>query len=223
MRLVAFALAVMATFASFGADGTDKAEESSRAQQRQEAPSSGAAGFQPGHHHFALKSNMLFDAALMPNLELEWLISPAWSVALEGDVAWWKFSDNKIYRLAVVSPEVRYHIRPSEPWRGMYVGLLGGIGKYQLERPRHDGYRGEGVMGGVSFGYMWPVGRHIFLEAAVGVGYLHTRYKVYRSQDGHKIYLRTKTLNYFGPLKLEFSIAWRFDLMNKTVKDSSTL
>ncbi|MDE6008228.1 MAG: DUF3575 domain-containing protein, partial [Muribaculaceae bacterium] len=57
----------------------------------------------------------------------------------------------------------------------------------------------------------------------VGAGYMHTRYKVYRSVDDHKLYMSTKSLNYFGPLKLKFSIAWRFDIMTKTIKVNSTL
>lgn len=173
-------------------------------------------------HHFALKTNLLFDAVLMPNLELQWLINDNWSVSVEGNVAWWKPRYNKVYRLAVISPEVRYHIRPRGPMHGMYVGLFGGGGLYQLENGG-DGYRGEGGMGGVSFGYMWPIGKHFSLEAGIGAGYMSTRYKVYENRDGHKLYMRTKSLNYFGPLKLKFSIAWRFDIMTKTVKDNSTL
>ena len=171
---------------------------------------------------FALKTNILYDAILMPNLELEWLINDKWSVGIEGDVAWWKFAFDRIYRLAIVSPEVRYHINPRAPWHGMYVGLFGAGGLYQLENGG-DGYRGEGGMGGVSFGYMWPIGKHFSLEAGIGVGYLSTRYKVYTNRDGHKLYMHTKSLNYFGPLKLKFSIAWRFDITTKKVKVNSNL
>lgn len=63
-------------------------------------------------YRFALKNNILYDAVLMPNLELEWLINNRWSVALEGEVAWWKPRENRVYRLAVVSPEVRCRISP---------------------------------------------------------------------------------------------------------------
>lgn len=174
------------------------------------------------HHLFALKNNILYDAALMPNLEIEWLINNNWSVALEGGVAWWKASASKIYRLWMVSPEVRYHINPRKPWHGMYVGIFGGTGVYQLQNGL-KGYRGEGSMGGASFGYMWPISRNWSLEAGIGVGYLQSRYKVYENRDGHKLYLHTKSLGYFGPLKLKFSIAWRFDIKTKTVKPNSTL
>ena len=173
-------------------------------------------------HRFALKTNLLYDAILFPNLELEWLFNKNWSVALEGDVAWWKPDFTHVYRLAIISPEARYHIRPRAPWHGMYVGLFVGGGLYQLENGG-NGYHGEGGMGGVSFGYMWPIGKHFSLEAGIGAGYMSTRYKIYENRDNHKLYMRTKTLNYFGPLKLKFSIPWRFAIMTKNVKVNSTL
>lgn len=173
-------------------------------------------------HHFALKTNLLYDALLTPNLEFEWLINDHWSVGIEGDVAWWKKSDTKVYRLAIISPEARYHIRPRAPWKGMYVGVFAGGGLYQLENGG-DGHHGDGFMGGVSFGYTWLIGKHFFFEAGVGVGYMHTRYKVCRVRDGHHVYLSTKTLDYFGPLKLKLSIAWRFDIVSKTIKDKMPL
>lgn len=171
---------------------------------------------------FALKTNLLYDAALMPNLELEWLINDNWSVSLEGNVAWWKFDYNKIYRLALVSPEVRYHINPRARWRGMYVGAFASGGLYQLEY-RHNGYRGEGAMAGLSFGYMWPITKNLSFDAEIGAGYMYTRYKEYESVHGHKVYQLTKSLNYFGPLKLKFSIAWRFDQTVKLSKVNSAL
>ncbi|MDE5976650.1 MAG: DUF3575 domain-containing protein, partial [Muribaculaceae bacterium] len=173
-------------------------------------------------HHFALKTNLLYDAILMPNLEFEWLINPKWSVSLEGDVAWWKPSERKVYRLAIISPEARYHIKPRGLWHGMYVGAFVGGGLYQLENGG-NGYRGEGGMGGFSFGYMWPLGKHFFMEAALGAGYMRTVYKVYDYREEHRVYLRTKSLNYFGPLKLKLSIAWRFDIKTKNKKVSSIL
>ena len=171
---------------------------------------------------FALKTNLLYDAALMPNLELEWLINDNWSVSLEADIAWWKFSQNKIYRLAMVSPEVRYHINPRARWHGMYVGAFLGGGIYQLENGG-NGYRGEGGMAGLSFGYMWPITKNLSFDAELGAGYMYTRYKEYEPVHGHKVYLLTKSLNYFGPLKLKFSIAWRFDQTVKLSKVNSAL
>lgn len=164
---------------------------------------------------FALKSNMLYDAILLPNFELEWLITDNWSVAVEGNVAWWgKYSHNKSYRLALIDGEGKYWINQREPWHGLNVGVIAGGGWYDLQNGS-PGYHGWGVMSGLTVGYMWPITRTFSFEAQVGVGYMYTRYKEYQPIDNHHVYLRTKDLNYFGPVKLQFSIAWRFGEINK--------
>lgn len=157
---------------------------------------------------FALKTNLLYYAALMPNVELEWRFNKRWSVAIDGDIAWYGGGVRK-YRLAYVTPEVRYRFLSREAWRGMYVGIFIGPGLYDLENGG-TGYEGEGVMTGVSLGYAWPIAKRLSLEAGIGVGYLYTRYKEYEPMDGHYLYQRTKDLNYFGPLRLRLSLVWRF-------------
>lgn len=172
---------------------------------------------------FALKTNILYDAALMPNLEFEWLINTNWSVAVEGGVAWWSNEKrHKYYQLAYVSPEVRYHILPRKDWHGMYAGVFVGGGKYDLENGG-NGYKGEGGMAGLSFGYMWPISKRWSLEAAIGAGYMFTRYQEYEPREGHYLYQRTKDLHYFGPLKLKFAIAWRFGAKCKPTLNQSAL
>ncbi len=166
-------------------------------------------------HRLALKTNMLYYAILMPNLELEWLINKNWSVAVEGNIAWWgRYSKMRSYRMAVIDVEGRRWIKPRKPWHGMYVGVIAGGGWYDLQKGRPGKY-GDGLMAGVSFGYMWPIGRNLSLEAEIGAGYIYSRYKEYEYHDGHHVYMRTKALNYFGPIKLKFSIAWRFLDANK--------
>lgn len=179
---------------------------------------------QPKRQRFALKTNMLYDAALMPNLELEWLINDNWSVAVEGDVAWWsKAAKNKYYEIAIISAEGRYWIKPKAPWHGMYVGAFTGGGWYQLAKGGKIGYQGEGGMAGVSLGYMFPISKYLSLEAGAGVGFMRTRYKEFEPHDGHLVYMRTKNLNYFGPLKLKLSLVWRFNNINYTKKQKNSV
>lgn len=167
-------------------------------------------------HRLAIKTNLLYDAALLPNLEVEWRVNDKWSLALEGGVAWWgRNSKDRLYRLAMISPEVRRWIRPRTPWHGFYIGLFAGGGLYDFLKDS-PGYRGEGTMGGLSVGYMWPVSRCLSLEAAIGAGYLYTRYKEYIPFEGHHVYQRTKSLSYFGPLKVKFSLVWRLWDVNKS-------
>lgn len=160
-------------------------------------------------HRLAIKTNLLYDAALMPSLEVEYRIDDRWSVNLEGDAAWWsKKPEHKYYQIATISPEARYWFGMKKPWHGHYIGAFVGGGWYDLENGRH-GYKGELVMTGLSYGYMFPVGRRLSFEAGIGIGFLHTSYEEYLPIDGHYVYQRTRQTNYVGPLKLKFALVWR--------------
>ena len=159
----------------------------------------------------AVKTNLLYDAILMPSLEVEYRIADRWTVNLEGEIAWWKNDGrHKYYQVATISPEGRWWFgqKQGNPWHGHYLGVFGGFTWYDLENGK-EGYQGEAEMVGVSYGYMFPIGRRFSLEAGIGVGYMHSKYEEYLPIDGHYVYQQTNRMNYFGPLKLKFALVWR--------------
>lgn len=166
----------------------------------------------PKIDHFALKTNLLAYGLLMPNLEIEWLIKDRWSVALEWQGAWYKKTTSekrKVYRVSTIIPEARYWVIDKARFHGLYVGVFVGGGIYDIDNGK-KGHKGEGGMVGVSTGYMWPISKHLSLDAGIGVGYLRLRDKEYRPLDGHFLYELTRNINYFGPLRLKLSLGWRF-------------
>lgn len=224
IKQIVCGLTLLSGLIASGHSITDSGQSGSDAVHEQYEPTqvNGIPADKP-FHRFALKTNLLYDAALMPNLELEWRMSRKMSLALEGNVAWWKNDPkHKYYNIAMVSPELRLHMLQRAPWHGMYVGVFVGGGIYDLENGK-TGYRGEGGMAGLSIGYMWPISRNLSLEAGVGAGYLYSRYKEYIPYDGHYLYQRTKDLNYVGPLKLKFALVWRFKNINKPTKANQPL
>ena len=165
----------------------------------------------PTVQRLAVKTNLLYDAILMPSLEVEYRISDRWTVNLEGDMAWWKNDGkHKYYQVATISPEGRWWFgqKQGSPWHGHYLGVFGGFTWYDLENGK-EGYQGEAEMVGVSYGYMFPIGRRLSLEAGIGLGYMHSKYEEYLPIDGHYVYQQTNRMNYFGPLKLKFALVWR--------------
>ena len=159
---------------------------------------------------FVLKTNLLYYAILMPNVEVEWKFAGKWSAALEIQGAWYAKNDpHKVYRVATVMPEVRYWVIERSRWNGIYVGAFVGGGMYDLCNGK-KGHEGEGGLIGVSGGYMWAIGKHLSLDAGIGLGYLYARDKVYSPRDGHYLYQFTRNVNYFGPLRLKLSLVWRF-------------
>ena len=166
-------------------------------------------------YRLALKTNLLYDAILMPSLEIEYRIDDRWSVNLEGEVAWWsKKPQHKYYQIATISPEGRYWFKTKKPWHGHYVGAFAGGSWYDLENGGR-GYKGEFYMTGLSYGYMFPIGRVLSLEAGIGIGFLHTSYEEYLPLDGHYVYQQTSRTNYFGPVKLKLALAWRLWDLNR--------
>lgn len=58
--------------------------------------------------NLVIKTNLLYDAVLMPSLEAEYRFNDRWTINLEGEIAWWKKKNkNRYYQLATISPEVR--------------------------------------------------------------------------------------------------------------------
>lgn len=163
------------------------------------------------YDRWALKTNLPYDVLGAFSLEIERRVNSLWSVNLEGVLAWYK-NDGKhrYYQLAWVSPEARYWFRASAPWHGHYAGVFGGVGLYDLEN-KGRGHQGEFWMAGLSYGYMFPIGRKLSLEAGVGVGFMRTGYEDYLPIDGHYVYQESKRSNYFGPLKAKLALVWRLD------------
>ena len=169
-------------------------------------------------HKLALKTNIIYDLALMPSLEVEYMINERWSVNAEGEVAWWKNNGkHKYYQIATLSPEVRYWFKTKKRWHGHYVGLFGGGSWYDLENGKR-GYKGEFWKAGLSYGYMFPIGRSLSFEAGLGLGFLRTWYEEYLPIDGHYVYQQSSRTNWIGPVKLKFTLVWRLWDENKTVK-----
>lgn len=166
-------------------------------------------------HRLAVKTNLVYDALLMPSLEVEYRIDDRWSVGLEGDVAWWRNkAKHQYYQVAAIVPEGRYWFSTRGPWHGHYVGLFAGGTWYDLENGG-TGYRGEAFLTGISYGYMWPVSRALSLEAGVGIGYAYAKYEQYYPKDNHYLYQQTNRTHYFGPLKLKLALVWRLWDKNK--------
>ena len=160
-------------------------------------------------YRLAIKTNLLYDAVGMPSLEAEYRIDDRWSVNLEGEVAWWsKKPRHRYYQIATISPEARYWFKTRQPWHGHYLGVFVGGSWYNLENGAR-GYKGDFWMVGLSYGYMFPLGRRLSLETGLGIGFLHTKYEEYLPIDGHYVYQQTSRTNWLGPVKLKFAFVWR--------------
>ena len=158
---------------------------------------------------FLIKTNLIYDALLSPSIELEYRIAPHWSILADYSIAWWSQKDKHLYyQLTQLSPEIRYWFNADKAWRGHYMGIFAGGGHYDLGNEL-GGYQGKGIMSGISYGYMFPIGQRLSFDAGIGVGAMSTTYEEYKPLDGHYVYQQTSRTNYIGPLKLRFALTWQ--------------
>ena len=119
----------------------------------------------------ALKTNLLFDAALMPNVEIEVPVGKRWSVNGEYAFPWWQFDRGKYCMQVLMGGlEGRYWLgsrksrEDREVLTGHFLGLYAGGGKYDLQWGE-KGYQGEFfIAAGVSYGWATRIARHLHLE-----------------------------------------------------------
>lgn len=166
---------------------------------------------------FALKTNMLFDAAMMPNVELEVPLGYRWSVNGEYMFPWWLFEDEK-YSLQILMGglEGRYWLgnranrKSRDVLTGHFLGFYAGGGKYDLQW-KENGYQGEFfIAAGISYGYAKKIARNFRLEFNIGIGVLRTDYRHYHARDNYQSLLWQENGKYtwFGPTKAKISLVW---------------
>ena len=209
-----------------GTEVTDNTEIIGSTKVTGNTPTKGSANaIAPGKSRrrplFAVKTNLLFDAALMPNIEVEVPIGKRWSLNGEYMFPWWLINDDR-YCLQVLMGglEVRYwpgRRSGRDVLTGHFLGLYAGGGKYDLQWDK-NGYQGEFfIAAGVSYGYAHSIARNLRLEYNIGIGMLRTDYRHYHSRDNHQTLLWQENGEYtwLGPTKLKISLVWLITGKNK--------
>ena len=168
--------------------------------------------------YMALKTNLLYDAVLLPNLGLEFYLGRGWSIAGNWMYTWLK-SDrrHRYHRIYGGDLEVRRWLSyGKKPLTGHHVGLYGQLLTYDLE------WGGKGYLGGrwsygggIAYGYSAPIGRRLNLDFTIGVGYLGGEYFEYVPKgwcETHQkecyLWQATRQRRWFGPTKAEVSLVW---------------
>ncbi len=162
----------------------------------------------------AIKTNLLFDVALMPNIEVEIPLGRRWSLNGEYMFPWWLINNDR-YCLQLLSGGAELRYWPGNRFRhktltGHFAGLYAGGGKYDLQW-KENGYQGEFfIAAGLSYGYSLPLSRRWNMEFSLGIGLLRTDYRHYRARDNYKTLLWQNNGRYtwFGPTKAKISLVW---------------
>ena len=143
----------------------------------------------------ALKTNLLSDGFLNPNLGMEVGVAPKWTVAADFQFNGWTLSNDRRWKHWAVQPQARYWL--CDRFGGHFFGVHVHGGQFN-------------VGAGVSYGYDWVLNKHWNLEAEIGVGYSYTRFDQFRCAGCGKKIASDKSHNYYGITRLSIGIVYLF-------------
>lgn len=159
-----------------------------------------------------LKTNLLYDACLVPNIGIEIAYTDSWSVSASWMYADWQNNQrHRYWKTYGGELEVKRWLTPGKKQlkNGAHVGAyIQGL-NYDIEWGKR-GYQSDNWHWGlgISYGYSLAIARRLNLDFNIGVGYLGGKYKEYLPEDGCYVWQADKHLRYFGPTKLEVTLAW---------------
>lgn len=168
-----------------------------------------------------IKTNLVPDALLSPNLGVEIGLAPHWSLDLTGEVNFWSVNRH-LWKHWLAQPEARYWF--CDRFAGHFLGFHALGGQYNFGNI-HNGitflgsrfknlseyrYQGWAAGAGVAYGYAWVLAKHWNLEAEIGIGWLYTRYDKFSCQNCGKKLESDRPHNYVGPTKVAVNLEYIF-------------
>lgn len=144
----------------------------------------------------AVKTNLLLDGLLTPNLGFE--LTTGQKTSLNVNMMSFHHALHQDIDAVGIQPELRYWYSSVPMSRG-YIGLIGLAGYYTGDwgKTNYDGYGGGA---GFSFGYVLNMTKRFNLELSAGMGavYYHQKVNLQESEKGYALM----------PLQLGISISY---------------
>lgn len=170
----------------------------------------------------SVKTNILSDATLSPNIGVEIGVAPKWSFDMSGQANLWTLSQGRKWKHWLVQPEARYWF--CEATAGHFVGvhLLGGqfnMGGWKhgisflgtdSRKLRDRRYQGWFAGAGIAYGYSLLLSEHWNIEAELGIGWTYSRYDIYPCTKCGRKLASDQTHKYFGPTKIAVNLVYVF-------------
>lgn len=162
----------------------------------------------------AVKTNLLSDVILAPNVEVEFPFNERWSLAVDWTFPWWLFKHNSYCEelLGGTLQGRRYFgDRAARGYfTGWFAGVYAGLGYYDFQVPS-KGVQGEYAHAGIAGGYSKRLGEYLNLEFELGIGGLLTQYRKYIPKENYTVLLYQETVwtTWVGPTRAKVSLVWR--------------
>lgn len=164
-------------------------------------------------YRFAVRTNVLYDAMLLPTLGVEWRINSTFGVKLDGSLARWGGSHGKVQKMWLLNPEVRWYLLRD---RRLYAGVSGSYGEYNLYKyplgnlcSKDTGYQGKLWNAGLTVGYQLRLSRSFSVDFNFGLGYTCSDYDSFGLTDGVRVFKeRDKSKHFWGPTQAGINLSW---------------
>lgn len=181
------------------------------AVEKQPEPITDAAPSKP--YCLAVRTNVLYDAFLLPTLGVEWRVNRNLGIKLDGSLSWWGGNHGKVQKMWLVNPEVRWYLLRDKRF---YVGASGNYGQYNIYKyaignivSKDTGYQGSMWGAGVTVGYQLYLSRSFSVDFNLGLGYTRFDYDTFGITDGVRVYReRDRSKNFWGPTQAGISLVW---------------
>ena len=165
----------------------------------------------------ALRTNLLYNAFLMPTLGIEWRISRNVGIKVDGSFAHWGDTKGSIQKMWFVSPEVRWYMGKAKRFylgAGAHIGEANvyeyPVGKILQNLFTDDlGYQGDFWNAGITLGYQLRLSRALSMDFNLGLGYTRFEYDTFTVVNETRISKsRDITKDLWGPTQAGVSLVW---------------
>lgn len=168
-----------------------------------------------------LRTNLLYDALLVPNVGVEFYLGKRWSVMADWMYGWWK-SDKAHWYWRYYGGDITLRkwfgkASKRKPLTGHHIGLNGQVFTYDFEagdkgylggNPGKDLWDKINYSVGLEYGYSLPIGKRLNLDFSIDLGYSEGTYQEYVPVDDCYVWQSTRERHWFGPTKAEVSLVW---------------
>ncbi len=168
-----------------------------------------------------LRTNLVYDAMLVPNVGAEFHIAKNWTVMANVMYAWWHTDITHYYwRIYGGDLAIRKYfgkLAKKKPLQGHHLGAYAQLFTFDVEwgkrgymggKPGGDIWDRHNYIFALEYGFSLPVLHRMNIDFSIGAGYHGGTYHEYLPIDDHYVWQATKQRHFWGPTKAEISLVW---------------
>ena len=167
----------------------------------------------------ALRSNLLFDAAAVPNIGLSASLGRGWSVAIDAHYAdWHNRRHSRFWRVQGAELSVRKSLTYTPPHSNHWFleaytqlfryNICLGKNGYLSSHSDAEFFDKPSLGAGIGGGYSLSLSPLLSLDFSLGLGYVCGQYQTYRIIDRHLVWQTTRQRHYLGLSRAGISLVW---------------